>query len=92
MTKTLPKLELCCTDDDLRPALQHVLVTKSDVVATDAHILVVHKTADLFTAEFIDKMPERMLIHKKLWIEMRKKHLRIEFHDGNPPFKVIPSM
>ena len=55
--KTLPKLHLVCQDySQIRPIMNYILVTKDDVVATDAHVLVIHKTRDLFDEHFINKM------------------------------------
>lgn len=62
-----PKLELVCSPDELRPLMNHVLVTKENIVATDAHILIVHRTASLFDKEFIRDMPDQFLIHKLNW-------------------------
>lgn len=80
--ETLPKLHFACSDDQLRPIFSHILVTKDEIVATDAHILVVFKTKSIFTDQFIHAMPERFLIHKNHWKEMCKRHHQIIFKDN----------
>ena len=78
--KTLPKLHLVCQDySQIRPIMNYILVTKDDVVATDAHVLVIHKTRDLFDEHFINKMPDRFLIHMNQWKRICLKHYNIEF-------------
>jgi hypothetical protein len=77
--KSLPKLHLACSSDELRPVMNHILVTKSDVCASDAHILVNHATSNLFDEEFIASMPDRFLINSKHWQLMCKKHLFVTF-------------
>jgi len=63
----LPKLHLVCANDQLRPVISHILITKEEVVATDANILVVRRTSELFSEEFIAAMPARILVHKDQW-------------------------
>jgi len=63
----LPKLHYACCSDRLRLTIEHILVTKDEVVATDGNILVVHKTSDIFDSDFISNMPERFLIHRTQW-------------------------
>ncbi len=84
---TLPKLHLICANDILRKALQYVLVTKKETVATDAHCLVVYETELIFSQEFVENMPERFLIHKEIWAKICKKHHFICFE--NNMIKVI---
>lgn len=67
MKTRLPKLHLICSDDSFRPIFNHVLVTKDEICATDAHKLVLHKTDEMFPSEFIHNMPERFLIHREHW-------------------------
>lgn len=79
---SLPKLHLACSDSELRPSLNYVLVTKDNIVATNDRILVVHKTKDVFNDVFIASMPERFLIHYKSWQQLCRKHDKIRFIDG----------
>lgn len=53
----IPKLHLALADDMLRPVMCHCLVTRQDVVASDAHILVKHRAIDLFPESFIKTIP-----------------------------------
>lgn len=59
------ELNLICSNDDLRPAMMHVKITKENMVATNAHILGVVPTNEVFNDEFIEGIPESgILIHK----------------------------
>lgn len=59
------ELNLICSNDDLRPAMMHVKITKENMVATNAHVLGVIPTKEVFSDEFIEGIPENgMLIHK----------------------------
>ncbi len=80
--KTLPKLHLACDTDELRSALTHILITKEEIVATDAHILVIHKTKEFFDEESIKNMPERFLIHREQWKRICIKHIAIKFENN----------
>lgn len=80
--KYLPKLHLACANDDLRPMMNHILITKDEIAASDAHVLIIHKTKSFFDEVSIKKMPERFLIHKNQWKEICKAHDSIEF-DNN---------
>ena len=53
-----PKLFKVLATDDLRPALNHALLTKEWIVATDGHVLVAHKTTDIFDSYFVESIPE----------------------------------
>jgi hypothetical protein len=79
---TLPKLHLACSDEELRPVMQHILVTKKEICASDAHILVIHQTKDIFSKEFIESMPAKFLIHKEQWKQICKKHIALKFENG----------
>lgn len=76
---TLPKLHLVCGDDYIRPITHHILVTKEEICATNAHILIIYKTKDVFSEEFIKNMPKRFLIHSNQWKNFCKKHRAINF-------------
>ena len=80
--KTLLKLHLCCANDELRPIMNHLLVTKEFIVASNSHILIEFKTEEIFDPEFIEKMPDRFLIHYKNWLILTKKHLHLDFEDS----------
>ena len=77
----LPKLHLACAKDALRPVMEHILITKDEIVATDAHILAILKTKDVFSDEFIAEMPERFLIHKSQWKDFYNGAFNFTFKD-----------
>ncbi len=54
----IPKLYLALANDELRPVICHALVTPTDVVASDAHILVKHRAIDLFPETFVNTIPK----------------------------------
>lgn len=65
------KLDLVCSKDDMRPAMTHVLVKKDVMVATNAHIMAIVPTKEMFRDEFIEDIPEEgMLIHREDWKKM----------------------
>lgn len=62
------RLDLVCANDDQRPTLSHVLVTKEHLVATNAHVLAVVKTENIFNKAFIDTIgDDRYLVRKADW-------------------------
>jgi hypothetical protein len=64
--------------DELRPAMSHVLVTRKDIVATDAHVMGWCDTKAFFNSDFIDGLPSKgILIHHEDW----KKMLAVEYSD-----------
>lgn len=66
--KTNFKLHLATSKDRLRPALQSILVTKENIVATDAHIMAVIPTALVFNKESIELLPDKgLLIDAQIW-------------------------
>ena len=70
----IPKIHECLSNDELRPVLNYALVTKEHTVATDAHLLVVHSTPELFDKEFVKAIPEEgMLLGGDALREMAKK-------------------
>lgn len=63
-----PAMHLVCGNDELRPVFNHVLVTKELIVATNAHVMVWHKTELFFDSEFMELIPVKgFLIHKEDW-------------------------
>ena len=73
----IPKIYECLANDELRPAMNYALVTKEEVAASDAHILVIHKTAELFPEEFIKEIPKAgLLMGKALLQDLNKSSVR----------------
>jgi len=77
MRDILPKLNLACAKDKLRPAMNHVYINGEETVASDTHILVVHKTADLF-GDVANDLPANCLIPAEDWAELTSKFERLE--------------
>lgn len=64
-------VHLAVADDELRPVMSCVLVTKEYIIASDAHVMVRHRTDEIFTDDFIEKFPcDRFLIHGSAWAKM----------------------
>ncbi len=80
--KRLPKLHLCCANDEFRSVMCHVLVTKNYVVASDSHVLIEFETSEIFDNDFIDAMPDRFLINSHNWKLISEPHDFIFFRDG----------
>lgn len=65
------KLHLACGKDELRPVMGYIKVTKSVCVATNAHILAVIPTEDIFNQDFISGIPEDgVLLHSEDYKKM----------------------
>jgi DNA polymerase III sliding clamp (beta) subunit (PCNA family) len=66
--RQLPALELICSKDDLRPALQCINIKNGFAYATDAHILIktnLNETSNLLS-HVIEQLEGKM-IHMDLW-------------------------
>lgn len=68
MSKTLPPLHLACSDDKLRPALQHIEIIDGIATATNAHIIARLNLAEysLLPDEAIKQLNGK-LIHRDVW-------------------------
>ncbi len=79
--KTLPPLHLACSDDDLRPALQHIEIVDGIATATNAHIVCRLNLAEysLLPDECIRALNGK-LIHKDIWDAVQDADL-IEVND-----------
>lgn len=67
----MKKLHLLCSKDSMRPALNHVKVTKEYCVATDAHVLAAIPTHLIFDEDFIIGLPDKgVFIHSEDWKKM----------------------
>lgn len=59
----IPKIHECLANDELRPAMNYALVTKEETAASDAHIMVVHRSAEIFTdPDFLEEIPEKGIL------------------------------
>lgn len=63
-----------CANDDMRPVMSYVFVTRDKVVATDANVMGWQDTTDVFNNyEFERHIPEEgMLIHSEDWKKLHK--------------------
>jgi len=70
----LPKLDLATCNDELRPMLSCIKITKKYTYASDAHIAVRHNSSELFPEDFIELLPEQgILLPRKSFQIMRKR-------------------
>ena len=78
----IPKIHECLSKDEYREVLNYAYVTKEHTVATDAHLLVVHSTPELFDKEFVKAIPEEgMLLGGDALREMAKKTVQFIVFD-----------
>jgi hypothetical protein len=66
--KTLPPLHLACSDDELRPALQHIEIVDGIATATNAHIICRLNLSNYseLPDEVIRSLSGKM-IHRDIW-------------------------
>jgi hypothetical protein len=78
-----PKLHLVCSDEELRPALSVVKVDKEFTFSSDAHILVRHKTSELFKVPFVESLPHGgiMVPRNAIAILCRKSTFEVSLSD-----------
>ena len=73
MKKYYPKIHKACAIDVLRPVLEHVFVSKEMIKASDTHVLIHHKTEEVFNKEFVESLPDKpILIHRIHFAEMTR--------------------
>jgi hypothetical protein len=84
-----PKLHLVCSDD-LRPVMSCVCVDKEYTFASDAHILVRHKTSEIFKDAFVKSLPEeKILIPKKaIFLVCQKMTTGVSLSDDKKLFQI----
>jgi hypothetical protein len=85
-----PKLHLVCSDDDLRPVMSCVCVDKEYTFASDVHILVRHKTSELFTDAFIESLPEGQILipRKAIFLVCQKMTTEVSLSDDKKLFQI----
>jgi hypothetical protein len=65
--KKIPQLDKTCADE-LRPSLNHVIITKDNIVATNGNIIAVLVTNEIFDNDFINEFPnDKFYIASKDW-------------------------
>ena len=72
--KNYPKIHKACgIDIFIRPVFNYVFVSKKFIKATDAYVLIHHKTDEIFTQEFCDSLPKKaILIHRLHFAEITR--------------------
>ena len=80
--KTLPPLHLAASDDELRPALNHIEIVDGIATATNAHIIAQLKLSEYSTLpdETIKALSGK-LIHRDIWESVLDADL-LEVHDN----------
>jgi hypothetical protein len=70
----LPRLDVFCSRDDLRPVMNCILIDQHHAVASDTHILIKINVSERF--ENIEKMDGKM-IHRAVWFQMLWANRRV---------------
>ena len=85
-----PKLHLVCSNDDLRPTLNCVCVNKEFTYATNANILVRHKSSEIFEEDFISSLPDKEILIPATAISIicKKSTLKISLTDDKQQIKL----
>jgi hypothetical protein len=85
-----PKLYLICSYGDFRPALSHVQIGKEYIFAFDAHILVRHKTSEIFKDEFIESLPENPILVPGIAIKLvcQKATVKVSLSEDKKAFQI----
>jgi hypothetical protein len=80
----MQRLDLVCSKDEMKPALNYVKLNKDEVVASDGHVLVIHKTINLFGEDFVNSLPNKdLFIHRTDWkIICKSTVIRYEYNEG----------
>ncbi len=89
MIKKVPKIHYATCTDELRPALQHILITKKNIIASNLYILVIHETKNVFDKQLIDDLPDRCLIHRENWKILARGHYDIIYNKEAKCFDVV---
>lgn len=90
----IPALHYAISEEGLRPALESVWVGKEDTVATNGHILVIHKTKVLFGEEFANSVPkEGIRLTRRMIIDIRKREVEeVRLSEDKTMITLLPSI
>jgi hypothetical protein len=90
-TIMIPKLDRIIADNDFRPALSYAYVTEKETCASDAHMMVVHSTPEIFDEEFIPQIPKGgLFIGKEALRDLAQKNvIKVNFIEGHSLIEVI---
>jgi hypothetical protein len=87
--KTNYKLHLSTSKDALRPVMQHILLTRYNFVATDAHILAVVPAELILSDASIECIPdEGLLINSAIWKSIYNADQITVYSEGGM-FKIV---
>lgn len=91
MTIKLPKLNEACLNNEPRPVMEYVLITKNHTVATNQHLLVFYNTEELFLGVCsIDAIPDKgILIHSSEWKKLTKPFQFLLLDMENKQFTIV---
>jgi hypothetical protein len=78
-----PKLHLACANDELRPTMECICIDKEFTFASDAHILVRHRTSEIFKDDFVESLPKQsiMVNRKAVKLICEKATVKISLTD-----------
>jgi hypothetical protein len=86
--KTNFKLHLATSKDKFRPVMQSILITKTDIVATDAHIMAIVPTGDIFDSASIQCIPDNgLLIDGQIWRSIHTAE-NINISESNGQYRI----
>jgi hypothetical protein len=90
----IPYLELAIASDKLRPGLSVVWVKKDETFASDAHIMVVHRTSALFGDVFVDELPAKgIVLTPRMVKDIRKKDVdSIHISEDGKSLMLLPDI
>lgn len=79
------KLHLACGDEMLRPVLSYIKVTKQICITTNAHILAIVNTENVFGEQFTEELKDdaEIYIHSKHYAQLTKFSNRLALNDGS---------
>lgn len=85
-----PKLHLVTSNNELRPAMCCVCIGKEFTYASDAHILVRHKTSEIFKPEFVESLPEQPILvpGKCFKLVCQKSTTKVSLSDDKKYFQI----
>jgi len=90
----IPYLELAVASNELRPSLNVVWVKKDETFASDAHIMVVHRTSALFGDAFVDELPAKgIVLTSRMVKDIRKKEVdSIHISEDGKSLMLLPDI
>lgn len=78
-----PQIHEVIKKNPLRPVMEHALLTKNHLVATDTNVLIVHDTEEVFPSSFVEQIKTEYLVHYTCLKEMSKKQTTNYYIENN---------